>query len=61
MTLEGTVIDQIMEVMDTALTQYTSYLLLGQWMASSTKQANEIYTPTPGFKFDNCGDPYFIK
>ena len=59
--LEVTVMDQIMEVMDTALTQSTSYSLLGQWSMSSTHHTNKMYTPTPGFKCDNCGDPYFMN
>ena len=59
--LEGTVMDQIAKLMDTVLTQYTSYFLLGQWMVLSTHQATKISTPTPGFKCDNCGDPHFIK
>ena len=59
--MEGTVMDQIVEVMDTALTQYTSYSFKSQWMASSTHHANNMFTPTTGFKCDNCGDLHFMN
>ena len=42
MNLEGTVMDKIVEVMETALMQYTLYSLLGQWMASSRKHADRV-------------------
>ena len=59
--LEGTVMDQIVEVMDTALTQYTLYLLSGHCMAPLTHHANKMSTPPPGFKYNDCGDPHFMN
>ena len=59
--LEGTVIYQIVEVVDTVLTQYMPYSSMGQWMASLKHHANKISTPPPGFKCDNFGDPHFMN
>ena len=52
---------QIVEMMDTALTHYTSYSLSVQWMALSTHHANKMSAPRPGLKCDNFGDPHFMN
>ena len=53
--------NEILEVMDTAITQYTSYSFPGQWMVSSTHHANKMSTPPTEFKCDNCGDSHFMN
>ena len=59
--MEGTVMYQIMEVMDTMLMQYTSYSFSSQRMKLSTYHANKISTPPPGLICDNCGDPKLMN
>ena len=59
--LEVKVMDHIVGVMDTTLTQYMPYSLSGQWMALLAHHTNKMSTPPPGFKCDNFGDPNFMN
>ena len=59
--LEVKVMDHIVGVMDTTLTQYMPYSLSGQWMALLAHHTNKMSTPPPGFKCDNFGNPNFMN
>ena len=60
-SLDGTIMEQIVTVMETALAKYASYNLSGEWMKVSTKRYNKSSAPPPGFKCNKCLGRHFIN